>query len=269
MVAPALTRRRLPCYLPRSMTGAAAATGAWGAWGPWTVLAQVAPAGGLADDGGILSLFLGSGPMGKAVFALLVLFSLASWTIMIGKFFQLARSARHTRQFLDTFRRSRKFSEVNAATSRHVASPMVGLFQAGYVEIDSQVKARREEESAGSQKYRIKSLAAVERSLRRALAIEIQLLTKGLPFLATTAAACPFIGLFGTVWGIIGAFTDIATSGSTSIVAVAPGIAEALVNTAAGLAAAVPALVGYNYFGARLRALRTEMDDFILEFLNL
>ena len=252
------------------MTGAAAATGAWGAWGPWSVLAQVAPAGGLADDGGILSLFLGSGAMGKAVFALLVLFSLASWTIMIGKFFQLARSARHTRQFLDTFRRSRKFSEVNAATSRHVASPLVGLFQAGYVEIDAQVKTRREEEpAAAGGKYRIKSLAGVERSLRRAMAVELQLLAKGTPFLATTAAASPFIGLFGTVWGIMVAFNDIGATGSTSIVAVAPGIAEALVNTAAGLAAAIPALVGYNYFGTRLRALRSEMDDFILEFMNL
>jgi biopolymer transport protein TolQ len=218
---------------------------------------------------GVFDLFLGSGWMGKVVFGLLALFSLASWTIMIGKFFQLTRSNRHTRAFLETFRRSRKFSEVNAATSRHVASPMVGLFQAGYVEIDAQVKARREEESAGGQKYRIKSLSAVERSLRRALAIEVQLLAKGTPFLATTAAACPFIGLFGTVWGIMVAFTDIGATGSTSIVAVAPGIADALVNTAAGLGAAIPALVGYNYFGARLRALRVEMDDFILEFLNL
>ena len=233
-------------------------------------LAQVPAAGAAADRQGIFELFLQSGPMGKVVFVLLALFSLVSWTIMIGKFFQLGRSNRHTRAFLDTFRKSRKFSEVNAATSRHVASPMVGLFQAGYVEIDSQVKARREEESgSAAQKYRIKSLTAVERSLRRALAIEVQLLTKGLPFLATTAAACPFIGLFGTVWGIIVAFTDIGATGSTSIVAVAPGIADALVNTAAGLAAAVPALVGYNYFGARLRALRTEMDDFILEFMNL
>ncbi len=235
----------------------------------FSTLAQVSVGGAPAGRPGILEQFLQSGPMGKAIFALLALFSLVSWTIMIGKYFQLARSSRHTRAFLDTFRRSRKFSEVNAATSRHVASPMVGLFQAGYVEIDSQVKARREEESAGGGKYRIKSLAAVERSLRRALAIEIQMLTKGLPFLATTAAACPFIGLFGTVWGIIVAFTDIGATGSTSIVAVAPGIADALVNTAAGLAAAVPALVGYNYFGARLRALRTEMDDFILEFMNL
>ena len=218
---------------------------------------------------GIFDLFLAAGLMGKAVFAILALFSLASWTIMIGKYFQLTRSNRHTKKFLDTFRRSRKFSEVNAATGRHVASPMVGLFQAGYVEIDAQVKARREEESSGGQKYRIKSLAGVERSLRRALAIELQLLAKGTPFLATTAAACPFIGLFGTVWGIMRSFSDIGATGSTSIVAVAPGIAESLINTAAGLAAAIPALVGYNYFGARLRGLRTEMDDFILEFLNL
>jgi biopolymer transport protein TolQ len=218
----------------------------------------------------LFDLFISTSLMGKAVFVLLALFSLASWTVMIGKVFQLSRSNRHSKKFLDVFRRSRKFSEVNAATSRHMASPMVGLFQAGYVEIDTQVKARREDESGGTQsRYRIKSLAAVERSLRRALAIELQLLAKGTPFLATTAAACPFIGLFGTVWGIMQAFSDIGTTGSTSIVAVAPGIAESLVNTAAGLGAAIPALVGYNYFGARLRALRTEMDDFILEFLNL
>ena len=90
-----------------------------------------------------------------------------------------------------------------------------------------------------------------------------------MPFLATTAAATPFIGLFGTVWGIMVAFGDIGLTGSTSLAVVAPGIAEALVNTAAGLAAAIPALVGYNYFGTRLRALRAEMEDFILEFMNL
>jgi biopolymer transport protein TolQ len=230
-----------------------------------STLAQLQP----GNRQGVFELFLSSGMMGKVVFVLLAIFSLVSWTIMIAKFFQLARSNRHTRAFLDTFRKSRKFSEVNAATSRHVASPMVGLFQAGYIEIDTQVKARRDEESAGGSKYRIKSLTAVERSLRRALAIEIQMLAKGTPFLATTAAACPFIGLFGTVWGIMVAFSDIGATGSTSIVAVAPGIADALVNTAAGLGAAIPALVGYNYFGARLRGLRVEMDDFILEFMNL
>ena len=239
---------------------------------PAILLAQL-PATEAAGQGqDIFELFLGTDWMGKGVFVLLALLSLASWTIMIGKLVQLSRSDSHTRKFLDTFRRSRKFSEVNAATTRHVASPLVGLFQAGYVEIDAQVKARREEEPQGAApqaRYKIKSLLGVERSLRRALGVELALLAKGTPFLATTAAASPFIGLFGTVWGIMVAFNDIGLTGSTSIVAVAPGIAEALVNTAAGLAAAIPALVGYNYFGTRLRALRAEMEDFILEFMNL
>ena len=225
----------------------------------------------LANAGGsqsILDLFLSGGIMGKIVFGILALFSLASWTIMMGKYLQLGRAARHSRRFLETFRRSRKFSEVNAATGQYFASPLVGLFQAGYVEVDAQVKARRDDDTSGGS-YRIKSLVGVERSLRRALAVEQQLLTKGTAFLATTASAGPFIGLFGTVWGIMVAFTDIGASGSTSIVAVAPGIAEALINTTAGLGAAIPALVGYNYFGSRLRASRSEMEDFILEFLNL
>ena len=239
---------------------------------PTMLLAQAAPVEGTGQRHDIVDMFLGSGWMGRGVFLLLALMSVASWTIMIGKFVQLARSESHTKRFLDTFRRSRKFSEVNAATTRHVASPLVGLFQAGYVEIDAQVKARREEDPGGAaapSRYKIKSLHGVERSLRRALGVELQLLAKGTPFLATTAAAAPFIGLFGTVWGIMIAFNDIGATGSTSIVAVAPGIGEALVNTAAGLAAAIPALIGYNYFGSRLKVLRAEMEDFILEFMNL
>jgi biopolymer transport protein TolQ len=219
---------------------------------------------------GIIEIFLGGGAMGHFVFLTLVFFSLASWTIMIGKAVQLSRVRRQSERFLDVFRRSRKFSEVSAASGRHVASPLVGLFQAGYVEVDAQVKAAREEEEGKAPaRYRIKSLTGVERSLRRALAVELQLLAKGTPFLATTAAACPFIGLFGTVWGIMVSFNDIGVTGSASIVAVAPGIAEALVNTAAGLGAAIPALVGYNLFGSRLRGIRAQMEDFILEFMNL
>jgi biopolymer transport protein TolQ len=188
---------------------------------------------------------------------------------MVGKYLQLARSGRHSRSFLQVFRKSKRFSEVNAVTNRHYASPLVGLFQAGYVEVDAQVKSARSQEPGGQQRYRVKSLGGVERSLRRAMAVELAMLQKGAAFLATTAAACPFIGLLGTVWGIIVAFQEIGLTGSTSIVAVAPGIAEALVNTAAGLAAAIPALVGYNYFGNRLRLMRAEMEDFVLEFINL
>ena len=109
----------------------------------------------------------------------------------------------------------------------------------------------------------------LERSLLRASRIESARLSRYLPFLATTAAATPFIGLFGTVWGIMEAFSSIGTSGSTSITAVAPGISEALINTAAGLFAAIPALLAYNYFVQQLRLARGEMEDFTLEFLNL
>jgi len=232
---------------------------------PLMLVAQATGGGGFD----ILHMFARTGVMGKAVFVTLGVFSLASWTIMIGKQLQLTRAGRHGRSFLEVFRTSRRFSEVSAVTNTHFASPLVGLFQAGYVEIDAQVKAGREQEAGGQERYRIKSMSGVERSLRRAQAVELQLLTRGTGFLATTAAASPFIGLFGTVWGIMVAFNDIAATGSTSIVAVAPGIAEALINTAAGLAAAIPALMGYNYFGTQLRRIRSEMEDFTLEFLNL
>lgn len=214
-------------------------------------------------------LFLSAGPVAKAVFGVLGAMSIGSWAIMIGKALQYRRASIHGEEFLDVFRRSKRFSEVSAATGRLYGTPMVGLFQAGYAEIDAQVKAAREREQQGGPGFRVKSLEGVERSLRRAVGVESAVLAKGTAFLATTAAASPFIGLFGTVWGIMIAFQTIGLTGSTSLAAVAPGIAEALINTAAGLAAAIPALMGYNYFSARLRQVRSEMQDFILEFLNL
>ena len=155
-----------------------------------------------------------------------------------------------------------------AATARLSASPLVGIFQAGYAEIDHQVRAQGEDASSRGQ-FRIRSLPAVERTLRRAVSVELQSLTRAVAFLGTTAAVSPFIGLFGTVWGIMRAFEDIGRTGSTSLVAVAPGIAEALINTAAGLGAAIPALVAYNFLSGRFKRLRQQMEDFALEFLNL
>lgn len=231
---------------------------------PITLLAQIQGEAGP----GIWELFLEATLVAKFILALLLVFSIASWTITIGKVFQLRRARTQSQGFLEIFRQSKRFSEVNAAADEHSASPLVGIFQAGYVEIDSQVKALR---GAGedSSRYVIKSMDSVERTLRRAAAVERQELTRHLHFLATTAATSPFIGLLGTVWGIMVAFNDIGVSGSTSIVAVAPGIAEALINTAAGLAAAIPALVAYNVLTARIRLIRDEMQDFVLEFINL
>jgi biopolymer transport protein TolQ len=227
-----------------------------------TLLAQLpAPA-----EPGIVDLFLGSGWMAKFVLGLLATMSVVSWSIMVTKHLQMGRADRQSRRFLEVFRRSERFSEVSAAAERLGASPLVGIFQAGYMEIDSQIKATAGD-SGGS--YRLKSLDGLHRSLRRAIVVERQVLSRGIGFLATTAAASPFIGLFGTVWGIMIAFRHIGVSGSTSLVTVAPGIAEALVNTAAGLVAAIPALVGYNLFSNRIRAVSLEMEDFILELLNL
>jgi biopolymer transport protein TolQ len=218
---------------------------------------------------GLMEMFMRSGVMAKVVLAVLVLFSLVSWSIMIGKYFHLRRARHQSNKFLQAFRTSERFSEVNSLSQRLTASPLAGIFRAGYAEILSQVDSPPPPVQGQEVRHRIRSLRQLERSLRRAIGVETRVLARGTAALATTAAATPFIGLFGTVWGIMVAFQDIGLTGSTSIVAVAPGIAEALINTAAGLGAAIPALVGYNYFANKIRRTRGEMDDFTLEFLNL
>jgi biopolymer transport protein TolQ len=167
-----------------------------------------------------------------------------------------------SRRFISAFRKAKRLVDVQSVTSQATQSSLVGLFRAGYAEIEAQIASAQ-----GAQT--IRSLDSVERSLLRASRIESARLSRNLPFLATTAAATPFIGLFGTVWGIMNAFATIGMSGTTSITAVAPGISEALINTAAGLFAAVPALLAYNHFVQKLRQARGEMEDFTLEFLNL
>lgn len=228
----------------------------------------------LGGQQGIVALFLEAGPIAKLVFAVLLFFSLMSWGIMFNKGRLFRRVARDNARFLEVFRKSSRFSEINSVAQQYAASPLVGLFQAGYIEIDAQVKSNQRGQTASGTEtrvvnYKISSIDGIERSLRRATAVELHGLAKSTSFLATTAAATPFIGLFGTVWGIMIAFSDIGAAGTASIVAVAPGIAEALVNTAAGLVAAIPALIGYNQAAAKLRAIRSEMEDFALEFLNL
>ena len=225
----------------------------------------------MTDTGGnnLLQLFLSAGWTAKAVLFILAVFSLASWAIIVAKAWSFARARASTRSFLGQFRKSRKFADVLSICDKCEPSPLVGIFRAGYAELDQQVRDGREVAPADTGRLFVKSLPAIERALQRAAGVETTRFTRALPFLATTASATPFIGLFGTVWGIMVAFSQIAAKGSTSIVAVAPGIAEALVNTAAGLVAAVPALIAYNNFNGKLRVIRAEMHDFALEFLNL
>ncbi len=223
----------------------------------------------------ILSFFSETGPAGKVVLGILLLFSFVSWVIIFAKFIRLRRVSRQSEKFVSFFRKSKRFSEVNTFAGELADTPLTTLFKAGYAELDAQVKAIRADDSpttaSGAQggKLLIKNISGIERALERAIGVEMSRLTRFMTFLATTASACPFIGLFGTVWGIMQSFRAIGQTGSTSIAAVAPGISEALVNTAAGLAAAIPAMIFYNYFMGKVREQRAGMEDFSLEFINL
>ena len=201
--------------------------------------------------------------MGRTVLGILLIFSIISWAVMFAVWQRFRRSQLASRRFVAVFRKAKRLADVQAALSTLAHSSLVGLFRAGYAEIEAQIA----HSEAGRQTVR--SLDSVERSLMRASRIETARLSRFVPFLATTAAATPFIGLFGTVWGIMVAFGEIGLTGSTSITSVAPGISEALINTAAGLFAAIPALLAYNHFVQRLRQARGEMEDFTLEFMNL
>jgi biopolymer transport protein TolQ len=229
------------------------------------------PAAG-AGDMDILTLLAHATPVAQAVLVILLIFSAVSWGIILYKTWQFNRSERQTSTFLDVFRKSTKFSEVAAVCRTLGESPLVGLFQAGYAELNSQLRAGQPGEpkpAPGVARPTLKSLDAVDRALLRATTVEMTKLERRVPFLATTASITPFIGLFGTVWGIIVAFQQIGIAGSSSLAVVAPGIAEALVATAAGLFAAIPAVYFYNHFTNRVKHFGAEMDDFSLEFLNI
>ena len=216
----------------------------------------------------ILKFFLQTGWVAKIVLVTLLLFSLASWSVILAKWRELSAARRVSDRFVRVFRKASRLNEAAEAAPQHRASPLSAMFQAGYTELEANIKASRR--SAGPEAaLKVKSLDGVSRSLERAIGSEQERLQRALPLLATTASVTPFIGLFGTVWGIMNTFHAIGVTGSTSIVTVAPGIAEALVNTAAGLLAAIPAVIAYNHLLAQVRHIRRRMDDFALEFLNL
>jgi len=220
-----------------------------------------------AFSGGITGLIAHSGWVARSVLLLLLVFSLVSWAIIFYKGASLARARSQSATFLDIFRRSAKFSEVNAVCPQLKASPLVGVFQAGYIEVNQQVRGGAP--TAGSARPTVRSLESLSRSLARAAGVEVTRLERRLSFLATTASVTPFVGLFGTVWGIMDAFGDIGRMGSANLVVVAPGISDALITTAMGLFAAIPAAVFFNVFTSRVKVLGSMVDDFALEFLNI
>jgi len=212
-----------------------------------------------------------SGPMAKFVILLLLLFSVVSWAIMIFKLLGFKKIRQETSRFIDIFKRRTSLENIYSSSKGMRACPMARVFIAGYSEFASQFKASGGVIGAGEsdQRYFLEGLDNIARSLERAVGEETTKMERFLFFLATTGSTSPFIGLFGTVWGIMISFQAVASTGATSIAIVAPGIAEALIATAAGLVAAVPAVIGYNYFIHRVRVFGTELDNFSLDFLSL
>ena len=238
------------------------------------LMVQVAdqPAGTGEVQTDFFKLLSEGGAIAQVVLVILLIFSAISWAVIFYKFWQFSRAERQTKTFLDVFRKSSKFSEVQAVCRTLSASPLVGLFQSGYAELNSQLRSVQSGENKpqpAAPRPTLKSLDAVDRALLRASSVELLKLERRLPFLATTASITPFIGLFGTVWGIMTSFQRIGAAGSSSLGVVAPGIAEALIATALGLFAAIPAVYFYNHFTNRVKHFAADMDDFALEFLNI
>jgi len=224
-----------------------------------------------AFSGGVGGLLGHVGWVAKGVLVLLAIFSLVSWAIILYKGISLQRAYGQSRTFLDVFRKSTKFSEVNSVCVQLQASPLVGVFQAGYQEVNQQVRGAGPagQPAATPARPTIRSLESLSRALVRAATAEATRLERRITFLATTASVTPFVGLFGTVWGIMNAFEEIGRMGSANLAVVAPGISEALITTAMGLAAAIPAAFFFNLFNSRVKVLSSMMDDFALEFLNI
>jgi biopolymer transport protein TolQ len=212
-----------------------------------------------------VDLILGAGPVVKLVLAILVYFSVVSWAIIFYKFLVVQRASRASTQFIAFFWAKKRLDLIAQEVDSYAHSPLAALFREGYQELLRSQKPGDGDEGGGE--FRVAD--NVGRALRRATTLETQRLERYLTFLATTGSAAPFIGLFGTVWGIMDSFRSIGLTGSASLAVVAPGISEALVATAIGLVAAIPAVIGYNHFVNKVNILTGEMDNFSQEFLNI
>lgn len=209
----------------------------------------------------LVDLLLKASPIAKGVLILLLIFSIASWAIIFSKWRVLQKAEKATDEFLSAFgKRDKKLSDLFVESEYRKESPLARIFAAGYEEITNQI-------DDGSR--RVHSLDSINRVMQSATIDEVSSLEKSLSWLATAANASPFIGLFGTVVGIIIAFQGLSAASASSIQSVAPGIAEALIATAAGIGAAVPAAIFYNYFLNRIKSLTAKMDRFSLEMLNI
>jgi len=209
----------------------------------------------LAIGGEISGLIESSGLVAKSVLIILLIFSLASWTIIFAKWGRFRRARVQSNRFMRMFRKSERLNDVAAVAEQFKPSPLVAVFEGAYAELRKQTT------------YPVR-VAFLQRATQIAASEELTRLESRLSWLATCGVVSPFIGLFGTVWGIIDAFHGLGTAGSATLRAVAPGISEALVTTAAGLFAAIPAVMAYNAFTQSIREFGARMDDFSLELVN-
>lgn len=219
----------------------------------------------------ITQMILHAGPVGQMVMLLLLFFSVVSWSIIFMKFKLFRKVRLDSEDFLETFWTSGNLNEASEAAEEFVYSPEAAVFNAGFSELKkiNKIRARGEDSSPETLEMQLATMDNLKRALRKAEDEEINKFGNLLPFLATTGSATPFIGLFGTVWGIMVSFHDIGQRGSASLAVVAPGISEALVATAAGLAAAIPAVIFFNYFSNKLTGIQYNTQSFSTDFLNL
>jgi biopolymer transport protein TolQ len=211
----------------------------------------------------IFKLITDASPVVQVILLILLFFSLFSWTIIIFKRNALKKAASQSQKFLAVFKKSRNLAEVSEAAKTFQASPQASIFQAGFKEIAYLAKANPQGAPSGA------SLDNLSRALTKASNAEVAKMERLMSFLATTGSVSPFIGLLGTVWGIMDSFLNINVTRSASLLSVAPGIAEALVATAVGLFAAIPAVIAYNTFIHRIKDFITDMEDFSLELLSI
>jgi len=219
---------------------------------------------------GVLYMLSGAGPVVKFVMLLLLFFSITSWAIMFIKFRYIRKAFKESADFTDIFWQCRNLADAFSKAKALRSSPVARIFITAYTEMarsDSKDKEKTQIKRTQSTYFQI--IGSVKRSLNRSINVEVRRLVQLVPFLATAGNTAPFIGLFGTVWGIMGTFHGIGLSGSASLAVVAPGISEALIATAAGLAVAIPSVIGYNYFTDRIRILDSELQSFSSDLLNI
>ncbi len=225
-------------------------------------------AGGPGDKLDIITLISHAGAVPKAVLGLLALMSVISWYVIGAKWMYLARAYRRSLRFVEKFWDS-SLDEMWKEAENAPPSPVSEVFRAGYLELVKLRKKRAQLQAEAKADEGLGDIESLERALSRARTMAITEMENKVPFLATTASAAPFIGLFGTVWGIMNSFRNIGAKGAANLATVAPGIAEALVATAIGLVAAIPAVMGYNYLSRRIRVISAEMETFTNDFLNI